>query len=96
MGCNLPAGGGGYFRLLPYAVSNWHIRRVNQIDREPAVFYFHPWEIDPGQPRVLGLPLKTRFRHYVNLGHTESRLRRLLSDFSWDRADAVFAGVNCN
>ena len=66
-GRNLPAGGGGYFRLAPYALSRWAINRVNRVDRRPAIFYFHPWEIDPQQPRVNGIGLKTRFRHYVNL-----------------------------
>ena len=89
---NLPAGGGGYFRLLPYAVSRALIRRVNQVERRPGIFYFHPWEIDPAQPRVQGTSLKTRFRHYVNLGRTEPRLRRLLRDFRWRRMDEVFLG----
>lgn len=89
-GRNLPAGGGGYFRLAPYALSRWAIERVNRVDRQPAIFYFHPWEIDPQQPRVAGIGLKTRFRHYVNLNRTERRLRRLLSDFRWDRVDRVF------
>jgi polysaccharide deacetylase family protein (PEP-CTERM system associated) len=87
---NLPAGGGGYFRLLPYAASRALMRRVNDVDRRPCVFYFHPWEIDPAQPRVPGTGLKTRFRHYVNLRRTEPRLRRLLSDFRWRRMDEVF------
>jgi polysaccharide deacetylase family protein (PEP-CTERM system associated) len=88
---NLPASGGGYFRLLPYAFSRWLIARVNEQDRAPAIFYFHPWEIDPEQPRVPAIDAKTRFRHYVNLDRMESRLRRLLQDFSWDRVDRVFA-----
>jgi polysaccharide deacetylase family protein (PEP-CTERM system associated) len=87
---NLPAGGGGYFRLLPYAISRWSIRRINIVDRKPAMFYFHPWEIDPDQPRVDGVNAKTRFRHYVNLGRMEPRISRLLADFRWDRADRVF------
>ena len=87
---NLPAGGGGYFRLLPYALSRALIRRVNEVDRHPGIFYFHPWEIDPAQPRVSGTGLKTRFRHYVNLRRTESRLRRLMRDFRWRRMDEVF------
>ncbi|MGH8245219.1 MAG: XrtA system polysaccharide deacetylase, partial [Gammaproteobacteria bacterium] len=62
LGRNLPCGGGGYFRLLPYAASRWAMRRVNRLDEKPCVFYFHPWEIDPDQPRVPGLPLKTRVR----------------------------------
>jgi hypothetical protein len=66
------------------------LRRVNGVDRESCVFYFHPWEIDPGQPRQHGLPPKTRFRHYLNLTRMEGRLRRLLADFRWDRMDRVF------
>lgn len=89
-GRNLPAGGGGYFRLAPYAMSRWAINRVNSVDRRPAIFYFHPWEVDPQQPRVNGIGLKTRFRHYVNLNRTEARLRRLLGDFRWERMDRVF------
>jgi polysaccharide deacetylase family protein (PEP-CTERM system associated) len=87
---NLPGSGGGYFRLLPYAVSRWLLRRVNETDRESAVFYFHPWEIDPGQPRIAGIDAKTKFRHYVNIARTESRLRQLLQDFSWGRMDHIF------
>ncbi len=90
MGRNLPAGGGGYFRLAPYALSRWALRRVNRLDRQPTIFYLHPWEIDPAQPRVPGTGLKTRFRHYVNLHRTEPRLTRLLQDFSWGRMDTVF------
>jgi len=90
LGRNLPAGGGGYFRLAPYGVSRWALRRVNTVDQRPAIFYFHPWEIDPGQPRVEGTSLKTRFRHYLNLHKTEARLGRLLSDFRWGRVDEVF------
>jgi polysaccharide deacetylase family protein (PEP-CTERM system associated) len=90
LGRNWPAGGGGYFRLAPYRVSRWAIRRVNRVDGRPTIFYFHPWEIDPEQPRVAGVSLKTRFRHYLNLHRTESRLARLLADFHWDRVDRAF------
>ena len=87
---NLPCGGGGWFRLVPYAGMRWAIRRVNKVDQEAAIFYFHPWEIDPEQPRVAGVDSKTRFRHYVNLDRTEGRLRQLLQDFEWGRVDQVF------
>ena len=90
-GRNLPAAGGGYFRLFPYAASRWLINRVNRSDQRPAMFYFHPWEIDPGQPRIAGAPLKSRFRHYVNLGRMENKLARLCADFKWGRADQVYA-----
>jgi polysaccharide deacetylase family protein (PEP-CTERM system associated) len=87
---NWPAGGGGYFRLLPYRVSRWSLRRVNERDGKPAIFYFHPWEIDPEQPRVEGARFKSRFRHYLNLDRMEARLDRLLHDFRWGRVDAIF------
>ncbi len=87
---NLPAGGGGYFRLLPYALSRWMMRKVNDDDGESAIFYFHPWEIDPGQPRPEGIDLKSRFRHYVNLGRMEGRIKALTDDFAWDRMDRIF------
>ena len=90
LGANLPAGGGGYFRLLPYRVSRLLVRQVNRQDGRPAVFYLHPWELDPGQPRIHGTTLQTRFRHYVNLDRTEARLRRLLGDFTWRSIDQVF------
>ena len=89
-GRNLPAAGGGYFRLMPYALSRWLMRRVNQTDGQPCMFYFHPWEIDPGQPRQSGIGYKTRFRHYVNLNRMEGRIAHLLRDFEWGRVDQVF------
>jgi polysaccharide deacetylase family protein (PEP-CTERM system associated) len=92
MNRNLPSSGGGYFRLLPYSLSRWMLRRVNRQDREAAIFYFHPWEIDPGQPRIEGIDSKTRFRHYVNIPRMESRLKSLLADFRWGRMDEIFLG----
>ena len=89
-GRNLPAGGGGYFRLMPYALSRWLLRRINSRDGQAGIFYFHPWELDPGQPRPPGLDARTRFRHYLNLGRMEARLGRLTHDFSWDRMDRIF------
>jgi polysaccharide deacetylase family protein (PEP-CTERM system associated) len=90
---NWPAGGGGYFRLLPYAVSKWSLRRINTADLHPAVCYFHPWELDTDQPRIPGVGIKTRFRHYVNLHRTAPRLARLLADFRWGSIEQVyFAG----
>jgi polysaccharide deacetylase family protein (PEP-CTERM system associated) len=90
-GRRLAAGGGGFFRLLPYRFSNWAIGRVNRRDRRPAVFYFHPWEIDPGQPRVAGAPLRSRLRHYTNLSAMEPKLLKLLGAHRWGRTDAVVA-----
>ncbi|NMM86706.1 polysaccharide deacetylase [Rhodococcus sp. SRB_17] len=87
---NLPCSGGGFFRLLPYELSRWMIKQVNLCDAEPAVFYFHPWEIDVEQPQIPGLGLKTRFRHYVNIRRTEQRFSRLLQDFRWGRMDKIF------
>ena len=87
---NWPSSGGGYFRLLPYTVSRWLLGRVNLIDGEPGIFYFHPWELDAGQPRIAGLSHQTRFRHYVNIGRMPERITRLLSDFKWGRMDHIF------
>ncbi len=89
---NLPASGGGYFRLIPYPLSRWMIEHVNRREKEPCIFYFHPWEIDPDQPRQKGISIKTRFRHYCNLSHMEGKLRQLLSDFEWGRMDNIFLG----
>ena len=89
-GTNYPCAGGGFFRLLPYAAFRWAVRRVNRVDRQPAVFYFHPWEVDPQQPRVAGAPWRSRFRHYLNLDRMEPRLGQLLRDFRWDRMDRVY------
>jgi polysaccharide deacetylase family protein (PEP-CTERM system associated) len=94
LGHNLPSGGGGYFRLLPYGIYRWGLRRVNERERRPGVFYCHPWEIDPDQPRQNGLSWKARVRHYTNLTRMEARLRRLLADFQWGRMDAVFLNGN--
>ena len=87
---NYPAGGGGYFRLLPYWASRAAIARINRRDHAPAVFYLHPWEVDPGQPRAEGISAKSRFRHYLNLAKTGERLRRLTRDFRWGRMDSIF------
>jgi len=92
-GRNFPCSGGGYFRLLPYGVSRLNMRRVNDHEHNPCIFYFHPWEIDPEQPRQQNIDAKTRFRHYTNLGRMEGRLKRLLKDFAWDRMDRVFLGA---
>lgn len=90
-GRNFAAGGGGFFRLLPYQLSRWAIREVNRNDKRPAIFYFHPWEIDPEQPRVAEAPLKSRLRHYTNLNKMGGKLRRLLRDFEWVRTGQVAA-----
>jgi polysaccharide deacetylase family protein (PEP-CTERM system associated) len=87
---NWPASGGGYFRLMPYSLSRWMIDRINRVDGLPAVFYFHPWEVDTEQPRIPGISAKTRFRHYVNIHRMERRLNRLLADFAWGRMDELF------
>ncbi|MFZ6645830.1 XrtA system polysaccharide deacetylase [Undibacterium sp. TJN25] len=87
---NLPAGGGGFFRLFPYQLSRWLLQRVNQQDQQSGIFYFHPWEVDPDQPRQQNIGMKTRFRHYVNLARTENRLKALTRDFQWDRMDKIF------
>lgn len=89
-GKNLPASGGGYFRLFPFQLSQWLLNRVNQKDAQSGIFYFHPWEIDSEQPRIPGVDSKTRFRHYVNIDRMEVKLQRLLKAFEWGRVDQVF------
>ena len=89
-GRNLPASGGGYFRMMPYQFSRWLLNRVNKTENESCIFYFHPWEIDPEQPRQQGVSLKTRFRHYVNLSKMEVKISSLLADFQWGRMDEIF------
>ena len=90
---NLPFAGGGYFRLLPYEVSRAAMRHVIRSDKHPAVFYLHPWELDPAQPRFSKARAKSKLRHYLNLGATEGRLKRLIRDFSWARMDQVFSDI---
>jgi polysaccharide deacetylase family protein (PEP-CTERM system associated) len=92
-GMNLPIAGGGYFRLLPYAWTRWGIRRVNRVEGKPVVFYIHPWELDPDQPRM-DVGMTTRVRHYAGLGQTERRLRRLLQDFHFDSVASVLKLVH--
>jgi polysaccharide deacetylase family protein (PEP-CTERM system associated) len=89
---NLPVAGGGYFRILPYRWTYWGIARVNRVEQRPVVFYLHPWEIDPEQPRLKVGRLST-FRHYRNLDQTEPRLRRLLEDFRFGPMTTLVAGV---
>ena len=88
-GRRVAAGGGGFFRVLPYAFSRWAIRQVNRRDERPAVFYFHPWEIDPAQPRVGNAPLKSRLRHYTNLTVMADKLSDIVHEFAWGRMDAL-------
>ncbi len=91
-GRTLAAGGGGFFRLLPYRFSRWAICQMHREAGRPAVFYFHPWEIDPAQPRVAAASLRSKLRHYSRLGAMEGKLERLLGDFQWGRVDEVVAG----
>lgn len=88
-GRRMGAGGGGFFRILPYPLSTWAIDRVNRVEQRPAIFYFHPWEIDPGQPRVAGAPLKSRLRHYTRLSAMHGKLLKLLNSYEWGRVDHV-------
>ena len=83
MGKNMPISGGGYFRLYPYFLSRWSINRFANKENYAYIFYMHPWEIDPEQPVIEGISLKTRFRHYLNLSRTKKRLSRMLRDFQW-------------
>ena len=90
-GRRFAAGGGGFFRLLPYALSNWAIRRVNGAEERPAIFYFHPWDMDVDQPRVADAPIKSKLRHYTNLSAMRPKLLKLLNAHEWGRTDAVAA-----
>ncbi len=96
-GQNIPCAGGGYFRLLPYALFRLLLRRAIQAHipaaQTPAIFYLHPWEVDPDQPRVAGCSRMARFRHYTNLSRTAARLQRLLGDFPWGRMDHAYADL---
>jgi polysaccharide deacetylase family protein (PEP-CTERM system associated) len=92
-GRNLPCAGGGYFRLLPYAVFRAGLRRFNRKEAAPGLFYTHPWEIDAGQPVVAAAPAMAKFRHYLNIKRMPARLACLLRDFSWGRVDHVFAAA---
>lgn len=93
---NFPSSGGGYFRLFPYFFSKWLLNQINNKEKQPAIFYFHPWEIDVNQPRVMGIDAKTKFRHYVNIGKMENRLNKLLKDFQWGRMDHIFLEKSTN
>lgn len=90
-GRTFAAGGGGFFRVLPLALSRWAYRRVNLGEGRPGVFYFHPWEIDADQPRVARASLKSRLRHYSRLSAMEGKLRKIIRSFAWGRVDAVVA-----
>ena len=87
---NIPCGGGGFFRFYPYFFSRWALNNIAHKEKQSAIFYFHPWEIDPEQPRQKGIGFKTKFRHYLNLKRMEKRLRALLKDFKWDTMENVF------
>lgn len=89
-GRNINCGGGGWFRLFPYKFSCWAINNVNTKEQQPCIFYFHPWEIDPTQPRIESASRKSKFRHYLNLHKMHDRLASLIDDFHWGRVDEVF------
>ena len=89
-GRNLPCAGGGWFRIMPYRLFRAGLRRIHRVEGRRGVFYIHPWEIDPGQPRVPSARRSAQLRHRLNLARTEARLVRLMRDFAWGRMDAVF------
>jgi polysaccharide deacetylase family protein (PEP-CTERM system associated) len=90
LGKQIPIGGGGYFRLYPYSIAQWLVEKYLRQEKQPYSFYFHPWEIDPDQPRVAGASFKSRFRHYLNLNKMETRLENLLTDFKWGTMRDVY------
>lgn len=94
-GKNLPISGGGYFRLYPYALTRWALQRFSQNEQEPYIFYLHPWEVDPNQPKMEGLSAKSRFRHYLNLSRVEGRLKQMMTDFQWSSMAELY-GFNDN
>ncbi len=89
LGRNLPASGGGYFRLLPYGLGRWMLKRAERQNQAPGIFYMHPWEIDPGQPFVKEASLRSRFRHYTGQEKMPAKLLKLFRDFEWGRMDEV-------
>lgn len=91
-GVKLPVSGGGYFRLLPYWLTRSGLRQLNRHEQRPFVFYLHPWEVDPGQPAIK-TRLLSRLRHYTNLGRTEQRLRRLVTEFRFAPVSQVLADL---
>jgi polysaccharide deacetylase family protein (PEP-CTERM system associated) len=92
-GRNLPCAGGGWFRMFPYGLFRTGLARVNAQEKLRGIFYFHPWEIDPSQPRVAEAPPRSRLRHYTGLSTMQGKLGRLLRDFAWDRVDSVFPEI---
>jgi len=93
LGKNIPCGGGGWFRLYPYFLSKWALDRVTQREGRSAIFYFHPWEIDPDQPRIDGIGAVARFRHFQNMRHMEARLQKLLGQYRWGTIPDVFGAT---
>ena len=85
-----PVGGGGYLRLLPYEITAWAIRRINEVERQPAMVYLHPWESEIDQPRIVA-PWLSKFRHYQNLNTTEKKCAKLLKDFSWAPMEKILS-----
>jgi len=90
LGMNLPIGGGGYFRLLPMALTRSGIRRVNSVERQPMLFYFHPWELDPHQPRP-AMPWRNRVRHYIGMAREQHKLAKLFRDIKFTTIRDVLA-----
>ena len=87
---NIGIGGGGYFRLYPYWLSKRRIDKFHQQEQKPYSFYFHPWEIDPQQPRIKEASLKSKIRHYINLSKMEDKLERLLQDYQWNTMKDIY------
>lgn len=86
-GRRVSCAGGGWFRAMPYGLSKALIERARSSLDAPLIFYFHPWEVDPGQPRIASAPLKSKIRHYLNLSEMQSKIERLLTDYNWGRID---------
>lgn len=93
LGMSIPAAGGGYFRQYPYALSRWLFERASMNQTRPLIFYLHPWEIDPDQPRVPNASLKSKFRHYTNLHRCYPRLERMIKDFNFGSIEQSLGSV---
>jgi polysaccharide deacetylase family protein (PEP-CTERM system associated) len=93
---NIPISGGGYFRFFPFCVTKWGLKRLNEQEERPFVFYLHPWEIDPTQPRIHNIPLKSKCRHYLNLDKTKTRFERLISCFNFTSIRCMIPHWHCS
>jgi polysaccharide deacetylase family protein (PEP-CTERM system associated) len=96
LGINFPISGGGYFRLFPYSLVRKGLRKINEEERKPFIFYVHPWELDAEQPRIKDVGLRSKFRHYINLNKTEGKFKKLLGNFQFSTIQELLGQINLN